>query len=137
MTTIGQRSVAIARTWLGTPFLAGASVAGVGTDCAGLIEGVARHMGVAYPARGQVEQDLLRAAATVLVPSATPDPGTIILLSAQPSGPPLHAAIVTETGTLIHAHWRAGVVENRFGNWFVARITHIFAWAQTSTLKDN
>jgi cell wall-associated NlpC family hydrolase len=137
MTDIGELSVTIARTWLGTPFVAGASVAGVGTDCAGLIEGVARQIGVAYPARTEVEENLLRAASMVLLPKATPSPGSIILLSAQLGGPPLHAAIVTETGTLIHAHWRAGVVENRFGNWFVAHTTHIFAWPQTSTHKDK
>ena len=42
------------RRWLGTPFMAGASVRGVGCDCAGLIEGVAGDLGLAYPKRDAV-----------------------------------------------------------------------------------
>jgi hypothetical protein len=58
-------------------------------------------------------------------------------LARDPGGDPLHGAIVTDTGTIIHAHWRAGVVENRLGNWFTRRITHIFAWPDISQLKDT
>lgn len=131
-----QQAVAVARLWLGTPFMAGASVRGVGTDCAGLIEGIAREIGVAFPSRIEVENDLVRAASSVLVPVTTSVAGSIILLSAHPGSPPLHAAIVTENGTIIHAHWRAGVVENRLGSWFARRLTHIFAWPQTGPTKD-
>jgi NlpC/P60 family putative phage cell wall peptidase len=128
--SLGLDCVAIARTWLGTPFQAHASVKGVGADCAGLIEGVARELGIAYPARNAVEGDFVRAALECLVAVASPQAGNIILLSAQPAGPPVHAAIITQTNTIIHAHWRAGIIENRFGNWFAARVSHIFAWPE-------
>jgi NlpC/P60 family putative phage cell wall peptidase len=128
--SLGLDCVAIARTWIGTPFQARASVRGVGADCAGLIEGVGRGLGLAYPTRAQVEDDFVRAALACMVEVETPTPGVIILLSAQPAGPPIHAAIVTDTNTIIHAHWRAGIVENRFGAWFAARVSHVFTWSE-------
>ena len=117
-----------ARRWLGTPFMAGASVRGVGCDCAGLIEGVARNLGLAYPELQAVQHDILQAAVAFMVAVDTPHPGHLVLLAREPGGPPLHAAIVTDMHTLIHAHWSAGVVENRFGSWFTRRVTHVFAW---------
>jgi NlpC/P60 family putative phage cell wall peptidase len=135
--TRGQQAIEIARAWLGTPFVEGASVQGVGADCAGLIEGIARQLGVPYPSRPDVEADFERAARQALVPVPEPVVGGLILLGAQPGGPARHGAIVTEGGTLIHAHWRAGVVENRFGSWFKARLTHCFAWPEAASQKDN
>ena len=64
----------------------------------------------------------------------TPHPGHLVLLAREPGGQPLHAAIVTDTNTLIHAHWSAGVVENRFGSWFTRRVTHVFAWPRLESL---
>lgn len=133
----GLDCVAIARSWLGTPFHANTSVKGVGADCAGLIEGVARELGRAYPARSDVANDLVCAARTCLVETLEAKAGNIILLATQPTLPPVHAAIVTDTNTIIHAHWRAGVVENRFGKWFAARITHVFAWPQLETKSPS
>jgi cell wall-associated NlpC family hydrolase len=43
------RAIGLARAWLGTPFRAGASVQGVGTDCAGLIEGIASALDIPFP----------------------------------------------------------------------------------------
>jgi NlpC/P60 family putative phage cell wall peptidase len=126
-----------ARHWLGTPFVAGGSVQGIGCDCAGLIEGLARELGLAYPPRDMVQSDVLAAASAFLIPAKAVTPGCLILLSPQPNGAPLHAALVTDTDTIIHAHWRAGVIENRFGGWFTRRVTHIFAWPTPLVLKDN
>jgi NlpC/P60 family putative phage cell wall peptidase len=125
-----------ARLWLGTPFLAGASVQGHGCDCAGLIEGIAQDLGFACPTRQAVEHDILQAARTMLIEVATPSAGRIVLLAAEPGAQPLHAAIVTNTNTLIHAHWSAGVVENRFGHWFQKRVTHVFGWGAVSARFD-
>ncbi len=117
-----------ARRWLGTPFRANASVCGVGTDCAGLIEGIARKLGTPYPSRQAVQDDILTAARSFLLPTNVAIAGALILLAREPGSAPLHAAIVTDADTLIHAHWSAGVIENRFGNWFSHRVTHIFNW---------
>lgn len=125
---MSARAVALARTWLGTPFLAGASVQGVGCDCAGLIEGIATQMAMPCPIRHMVQHDILAAASAFLLPTDAYTAGNLVLLAREPNGPPVHAALITEVGTLIHAHWSAGVVENRFGNWFTRRVTHVFAW---------
>jgi NlpC/P60 family putative phage cell wall peptidase len=128
---------AISRSWLGTPFVAGASVKGVGADCAGLIEGIARELGMDYPSRSEVEQDFVRAADAVLIPIVAPQSGALILMSKEPGSTPIHAAIWTSNNTLIHAHWRAGVVENRFGSWFKRRTTHVFAWPHVADLRNE
>jgi hypothetical protein len=41
--------VLAARGWLGTPFHASARIRGVGVDCAGLVIGVARELGLVAP----------------------------------------------------------------------------------------
>jgi NlpC/P60 family putative phage cell wall peptidase len=129
---MNRLAIMTARKWLGTPFIENASVCGVGADCAGLIEGIARELNITSPSRAQIQGDILRAAQSFLRPSLASEPSCVILLARDPGGEPLHAAIVTEAATLIHAHWRAGVVENRFGSWFTRRVTHVFAWpAQT------
>ncbi|GIU67610.1 NlpC/P60 family protein [Candidatus Phycosocius spiralis] len=117
-----------ARAWLGTPFVPEASLRGIGTDCVGLIEGIARELGMACPDRQSLNQDLEAAAHAFLRPCPEPVPGTLILLSQQPFGPPVHAGLVSENGRFIHAHWTAGVVENRYGSWFSVRTTHVFDW---------
>jgi NlpC/P60 family putative phage cell wall peptidase len=133
---MSQLAIDCARRWLGTPFLAGASVQGTGCDCAGLMEGVARELGAVSPTRETMGDDILAAAFAFLVPSDATAAGTLILLSRDPGGVPVHAALVTDTNTLIHAHWSAGVIENRFGTWFARRTTHIFSWPNTHPDKD-
>jgi NlpC/P60 family putative phage cell wall peptidase len=130
-------AITYARQWLGTPFLAGASVKGVGCDCAGLIEGIARALDISCPPRDGVQHNILAAASAFLVPTASAVAGTIVLVSRETGGVPVHAALVTDVDTLIHAHWRAGVVENRFGNWFTRRVTHVFAWPILSRCDPN
>jgi NlpC/P60 family putative phage cell wall peptidase len=121
-------AISIARDWLGTPFKDSASVRGVGCDCAGLIEGIARELGIACPDRLSVQSNILAAASAFMDATERTIPGCIVLLSREPGGPPVHAALITDTDTLIHAHWSAGVVENRFGSWFQRRVMHVFAW---------
>jgi NlpC/P60 family putative phage cell wall peptidase len=125
---MSQSAISIARDWLGTPFKEAASVCGVGCDCAGLIEGVARTLGIECPDRATVQSDILTAARTFMVECNCAQACSLVLLSREPGGAPLHAALVTDIDTLIHAHWSAGVVENRFGAWFQRRVTHVFCW---------
>ncbi|MEN9855447.1 MAG: hypothetical protein RL186_1281 [Pseudomonadota bacterium] len=189
-----QRIVDQARLWLGTPFVDGAAVRGIGADCAGLIEGLVAELAdnlggegastlsspalagevgakrsegatlsantpsvsfadsspvergsntapiaeaqqqpiplPALPTRAAMRDDVLNAARHLLVPvtDRPPQAGDILLLAQEPAGPPVHLCLMTNSDTIIHAHWRAGVVENRFGNWFQARVTHMFTW---------
>ncbi|MCU0882311.1 MAG: hypothetical protein MUF14_06545 [Hyphomonadaceae bacterium] len=109
-----------ARSWLGTPFVAGASVRGAGCDCGGLPAGVLANLGIPV---SRVDE-LVKALAlnhALLVPD-TPQAGAILALSTEPGGRPVHLAIQTSAQTLIHAHWTRGVVENRFGRWFRDRL---------------
>jgi cell wall-associated NlpC family hydrolase len=137
----------IARRWLGTPYQDGAALRGIGTDCAGLILGVGRELGLDLPARHDINGRLLAAAHAYLLPSTHPRAGAIVLFAVTPShggldhgrhhldhagrtigGEPSHAALLTAAETLIHAHWSQGVVESRFGSWFRSRLTHCFTW---------
>lgn len=116
-----------ARLWLGTPFAEGAAVRGAGCDCIGLMEAIGRARGLEPPPRGTLS--LEAGLAQVMVPRVgPPQPGDVLLLAREPGGAPVHAALLTEAGTLIHAHWSQGVVENRFGNWFRPRLVAVFAW---------
>ncbi|OYU75333.1 MAG: hypothetical protein CFE32_14695 [Alphaproteobacteria bacterium PA3] len=118
----------IARAWLGTPYVEGASQCGVATDCVGLIEGVARDLGLKAPSRTALSRDLLAAANLFLEPCEDPIPGSVILFAQSPRGLPVHAGLMGEEGRFFHAHWTAGVVENRYGRWFKSRTTHVFDW---------
>ncbi len=122
----------LARDWLGTPSVEGASQRGVATDCVGLIEGVARDLGLIAPSRTTLKRDLVAAANLFLEPSEAPSPGCVILFAQSPGGVPVHAGLMGEAGRFIHAHWTAGIVENRYGNWFKARTTHVFDWPDSN-----
>lgn len=127
MSTGPDQLEAEARLWLGTPFAEGAAVRGAGCDCVGLMEALARAQGLVPPPRGTLS--LEAGLAQVMAPrSGPPQPGDVLLLAREPGGAPVHAALLTTAGTLIHAHWSQGVVENRFGSWFQARLVAVFAW---------
>lgn len=125
-------ALGLARTWLGTPYVEGASHRGKAADCVGLIEGITRDLGLTCPARTALKRDLVAAAQLFLVPSEEPRPGCVILFAQSPGGPPVHAGLMGEDGRFIHAHWTAGVVENRYGRWFKMRTTHLFDWPDPS-----
>lgn len=118
----------VARAWLGTPYVEGASECGIAADCVGLIEGIARDLGLACPSRSALTRDLVAAAHQFFLPCAEAQPGCVILLAQSPGATPVHAGLLSANGRFIHAHWTAGVVENRYGNWFRTRTTHVFDW---------
>jgi NlpC/P60 family putative phage cell wall peptidase len=121
--------VAIARSWIGTPYVHQASVKGAGCDCLGLLRGVWREL------RGEEPED---------VPPYSPDwaeatgretlymaltqhcteiaaraiaPGDIALFRMTPRGPAKHCGIVGERDgalTLIHARQNRRVREEAF-----------------------
>ena len=115
------RIVAEARSWLGTPFRHQGRLKGVGCDCAGLVIGVARALGLsdvdvtAY-GREPDERRVLRIMAEQLRPKAMAGmrPGDVLLLAAPRAA--CHMGIVAERlghPSLIHAWGPVGkVVEN-------------------------
>ena len=121
--------LAIARAWLGTPYLHQSSVKGVGCDCLGLARGIWRALHGEEPwevppysrdwgEAGQREV-LAEAARMVLIETALGDagPGALILFRMAPSVPAKHCGILGASvmrPSLIHAYDRSGVVEEAF-----------------------
>lgn len=101
--------VAEARSWLGTPFMHQGRLKGVAVDCAGLVIGVARELGLPIvdvggygriPQRAQLEAEL----AAQMDPVALRElgAGDVILLRIERE--PQHLAIVSELEPLSAVH---------------------------------
>lgn len=125
MTTAAEVIVE-ARTWIGTPFRHQGRKKGVGVDCAGLVIGVARTLGLSdadyigygrQPAGGL----LPRLLAEHLDAIAAPEPAAVVLMAFGRE--PQHLGILTDVGTLIHAYESiAACVEHRFADVWGARV---------------
>ncbi|HTQ15683.1 MAG TPA: NlpC/P60 family protein [Rhizomicrobium sp.] len=124
--------VALARRWIGTPYVHQASVRGAGCDCLGLLRGVWRDMGREEPqavpnyspdwaearaAGTGTEAETLYAALArhfTEVPPARLAPGDVALFRMHPRGPAKHCGILAErdgSATLIHARQNKRVSE--------------------------
>lgn len=111
---LNERVAAEAREWIGTPFVWGQSVKGVGTDCKGLIRGVARELGLeeaecfyaqfaSYrPDRPVPSSLLVEGMGEVFDRASEPTPGDVLLLKVH--GSAAHLAIVTDEDRAVHAH---------------------------------
>lgn len=137
--TTREQIVAEARRWLGTRWHHQASLRGVGTDCIGLIVGVARALGIKEAAQfdacdwiagygREPDPEMLRRACSVfLVPCRTPCPGDILLLRFL--GEPQHFALVSAPDYMIHAYAQARrVVENRIDDVWGGRIVGAYSY---------
>lgn len=115
-----------AREWVGTPFVWGQSQKGVGCDCKGLIQGIARECGLpeaegfyatfsSYRPDKSVPVALLKEGlATVFRKVEEPEPGDVLLLKYK--GAPQHLGIFMGE-TVIHAQgagFKKLVKETRF-----------------------
>ena len=121
----GGRVVAIARDWIGTPYLHQASHRGVGSDCLGLLRGVWREIYGAEPAglpaysadwgEPAGDEPLWRVMALHFVPAQGEHLGDVILFRMRANGVAKHLGIVSglaEQGAFIHAYTGHGVVES-------------------------
>jgi NlpC/P60 family putative phage cell wall peptidase len=134
----GSRIVAIARTWLGTPYHHQASVKGVGSDCLGLVRGVYREaMGTdpevapAYSrdwAEASGRETLLEAAARHLTPVALANaaPGDVLIFRMRKGMVAKHAAILASEDTMIHAMEGTLASEVPFSPWWQRRVAGVF-----------
>lgn len=127
MTAQSERVIAIARAWIGTPYVHQASVRGAGSDCLGLLRGIWReiygHEPEAIPAYSmdwsepQGEERLWHAAATHL---RAKDPrreaaGDVVLFRMRAGAVAKHLGLVGRVGagaSFIHAYSRHGVIES-------------------------
>ena len=128
--------VAEARRWVGTPYQHQARLHGVGVDCAGLVIGVGRDLGlldVDYHDYGQIPHQgmLRRICDTHLLRIDDLEPGAILLMGFV-IGPSQeqHLAIYTENGTIVHAYAHAGAcVEHRYSSAWRTRTRQIYRYA--------
>jgi NlpC/P60 family putative phage cell wall peptidase len=130
--------VAEARSWIGTRYRHQASVKGVGCDCLGLVRGVWRGCVGDEPeapgpyapdwAEGRGEEALAAAALRHLTPVALPDigAGDVLLFRWRTGCIAKHAAIATDTDTMIHAHDGASVCEVALAPWWRRRLAYAF-----------
>lgn len=138
----GSDIVALARGWIGTPYLHQASLKGAGADCLGLLRGVWReafgHEPETVPAytpdwsEPSGEEVLWRAAVRHLavVDASVPiKAGQVLLFRMHEGAVAKHLGIAAETGeavSFIHAYTGHGVIESQLSQPWRRRIVARF-----------
>lgn len=132
--------VAVARTWIGTPYHHQASLKGAGVDCIGLIRGVWRELFGREPealpaysgdwAEATGHEAMLQAAGRHLAPidPALVREGDVIVFRLRAGAVAKHAAIATGAGRMIHAQEGVPVAEVALGSWWRRRIAGAFSF---------
>ena len=146
----GDRVVAFAKDWIGTPYHHQAARKKAGTDCLGFIRGLweelngytPEHPPAYSPSWGEYgkEELMLEAAKRNLVmkdealhgltlPPARRvwEPGDILLFRHKINMVAKHCAVVSGPGTMVHAYSGVGVTETGIGIW-ETRVAGIFAF---------
>lgn len=138
----GERALAEARAWIGTPYLHQASCKGAGTDCLGLLRGVWRALYGAEPERAgpytqdwgepQGEEILWAAARRHLTekPLAEAAPGDVLLFRMREAGIAKHLGLQAGIGarpSFVHAYSGHGVVESPLSAPWARRVVARFA----------
>ena len=133
--------IAVARSWLGTPYHDQASVKGVGCDCLSLARGVWREVVGPEPfpippySRDWGEsgpREVLAEGARAMMPEIAPadaPPGALILFRMAPRAIAKHVGILTAPDRFIHAYERLGVVEEPLTPTWRRRITFGFRFS--------
>ena len=137
-----QRVVAVARSWLGTPYHDQASLRGVGCDCLGLARGVWREVVGPEPfpippySRDWGEtgpREVLAEGARYMMPeiaSCDAGPGALVLFRMTPRAIAKHVGILTGPGIFLHAYERNGVIEEALTPSWRRRIAFAFLFPQ-------
>lgn len=134
----GDRIVALARTWIGTPYHHQASARGIGTDCLGLVRGVYRDLyGIeaeqipAYSrdwAEAARRETLLDAARRHLDEIAIPDAtaGDILAFRWRQGMVAKHLGIIVAPGRMLHAFEGSPALEITLTPWWRRHVTAAF-----------
>ena len=137
-----QRVIAIARSWLGTPYHEQASLRGIGCDCLGLARGVWRDVVGPEPfpipaySRDWGEtgpREVLAEGARAMmieVEPAAAGPGTLVMFRMKPRAIAKHVGILTGSGSFLHAYERLGVIEEQLTPPWRRRIAFAFLFPQ-------
>ena len=130
--------IAVARSWLRTPYHDQASLRGVGCDCLGLARGVWREVVGNEPfaippySRDWGEtgpHEVLAEGARAMMPEialADLGPGALILFRMMPRAIAKHVGILTSPDRFIHAYERLGVVEEVLTPTWARKIAFAF-----------
>jgi NlpC/P60 family putative phage cell wall peptidase len=127
-------AVALARDWIGTPYLHQASVRGVGTDCLGLLRGIWRALYGTEPeaipaytadwSEPTRDEALWQGARRHMaeLPKGVPDlPGQVLLFRMRSGAVAKHVGLLSQAGAeprFIHAYTGHGVIESPLsGPW--------------------
>jgi len=132
--------VALAQSWIGTPYRHQASVRGVGCDCLGLVRGIWRE-GVgpepqAVPAyspdwaEAGLHEDLLEAARRHMIARDKEafGAGDVLLFRWRPHLPAKHAGIAVSPTRMIHAQDGACVCEVPINGWWRRHLVGAFGF---------
>lgn len=135
---VGERVLAIAGRWIGTPYRHQASREGVGCDCLGLVRGIWREIYGAEPeivpayapdwAERSGEERLLEAGLRHFGPSfafAEARPGDLLLFRWRAGCAAKHAGIFAGEGHFIHAYEQAAVVRSPLTPGWARRIAAV------------
>jgi len=139
----GLRAVAIARTWIGTPYRHQGSRKGVGCDCLGLVRGVWRELYGEEPERPPAYQPdwAERAGEDRLLEAARRYFGAPVALSGLRAGDVIlfrwradcaakHAGLVSGPDRFIHAYEQAAVIESALVPSWRRRIAAAFRFPE-------
>lgn len=139
MSDTGEKVLALAQGWLGTPYRHQASLQGVGCDCLGLIRGIWRELYGAEPellppyapdwAERGGEDRLMAAAKRHFL--AVPDrdearPGDLLLFRWRADAAAKHLGILAGPQHFIHAYEQAAVVCSALVPGWKRRIAGVF-----------
>jgi len=140
-----DRVVAVARSWIGTPYVHQGSVHGVGADCLGLLRGVWRTVIGAEPEPMPAytedwaepsRQEVLRAAAVRWLcekPLMSEAAGDVLLFRMRDGSIAKHLGIQSEIGeraAFVHAYTQHGVIESPLSLPWRRRIAARFAFPE-------
>lgn len=132
------RVIAVAQSWLGTPYHDQASLKGVGCDCLGLARGIRREVVGPEPfpipaySRDWGEtgprEVLVEGARSMMieVPLAEAGPGAMLLFRMAPRAIAKHVGIHIGPDSFLHAYERLGVVEEPLTPSWRRRIAFAF-----------
>ena len=137
-----SRVIAIARSWIGTPYHDQASLRGVGCDCLGLARGVWREIVGPEPFPippysrdwGETGQrEVLADGARRMMIEVSPaeaGPGALVLFRMKPRAIAKHVGILTAPDSFLHAYERLGVIEEPLTHAWRRRIAFAFLFPQ-------
>ncbi len=130
----GQRIVAEARSWIGTPYIHQTSIKHVGCDCLGLVRGIWRELIGEEPQPTPAyssswaeigSQEHLRDALREYfdpIDKKLLKPGDLMLFRLRARSPAKHLGLFTGSNRFIHAYDGASVVESAMSEFWYRRI---------------